>query len=181
MGVRGGGRDRGRCRDRDRQAWAPGVAQTELFPFRQGDEDEGGESERGAGGRGGPRGVFDFAVERQADYSIEPCSSELSDYYKLELAICGRADDTLYNLIKHDNIPNLKTSNFKEIREYKNKLNPCFTNEKRKEINDIKMKEQNNKKHRKHFKLDSLPFDKRTQDVILNRDAPIISRLTMKK
>ena len=46
-----------------------------------------------------------------------------------------------YNLIKFDNIPNVKPSDFKETNEYKNIINLCFTNAKRMEINYIKMKE----------------------------------------
>jgi hypothetical protein len=41
------------------------------------------------------------------DYANSPCLFELADYNKLELTKCRRADDTLYNLIKFDNIPNV--------------------------------------------------------------------------
>ncbi len=47
-------------------------------------------------------------IESQyTDYSNFPCLFELADYNKLQLTKCRRADDTLYNLIKFDNIPNV--------------------------------------------------------------------------
>ncbi len=51
---------------------------------------------------------------------------ELADYNKLILTKCRRADDTLYNIIKFDNIPNVKSSDFVETNEYKN-YNHIFT------------------------------------------------------
>jgi ATP-dependent exoDNAse (exonuclease V) alpha subunit len=39
------------------------------------------------------------------------------------------------------------------------------------------MKEVNNKYYRKGLKLDALKYDKRTQDVILNKGVPIISKI----
>ena len=53
------------------------------------------------------------------DYANSPCLFELADYNKIELTKCRRADDTLYNLIKFDNIPNVKPSDFTETNEYK--------------------------------------------------------------
>ena len=55
---------------------------------------------------------------------------ELADYNKLQLTKCRRADNTLYNLIKFDNIPNVKPSDFTETNEYKSDNNLCFTNKK---------------------------------------------------
>ena len=52
-----------------------------------------------------------------------------------------------------------------------------FTNNKRKEINQIKMKELYIKKYYKGLKLTALPYDKRTQDVILNEDVTIICKV----
>ncbi len=112
------------------------------------------------------------------DYSNAPCLFELADYNKLELTKCRRADDTLYNLIKFENIPNVKPSDFTETNEYKNDINLCFTNKKRIEINHIKMKEVYNKNCRKRgLKLDALPYDDRSQAVILYKETPIISKV----
>jgi hypothetical protein len=55
---------------------------------------------------------------------------ELADYNKIQLTKCRRADDTLYNLIKFDTIPNVKPSDFTETYEYKADINICFTNKK---------------------------------------------------
>ncbi len=51
------------------------------------------------------------------DYSNSHGLFELADYKKLQLTKCRRADDTLYNLIKLDNIPNVKPSDFTETNE----------------------------------------------------------------
>jgi len=112
------------------------------------------------------------------DYANSPCLFELADYNKLQLTKCRRADDTLYNLIKFDNIPNVKPSDFTETNEYKNDINLCFTNKKRIEINYIKMKELYNKKGRRRgLKLEGLSYDDRSQAVILYKETPIISKV----
>ena len=103
---------------------------------------------------------------------------ELADYNKLELTKCRRANDTLYNLVKFDNIPNVKPSDFIVTDQYKHNINLCFTNKKRIEINYIKMKELYNKKGRQRgLKLDGLPYDDRSQAVILYKSTPIISKV----
>ena len=99
---------------------------------------------------------------------------ELADYNKLILTKCRRADDTLYNLIKFDNIPNVKPSDFTETNEYKNDVHICYTNKKRMEINFIKMKELYKKKYYHGLKLEGLNYDDRSQAVILNIGVPII-------
>jgi hypothetical protein len=58
---------------------------------------------------------------------------ELADYKK-ELTKCRSADDKLYNLIKFDNIPNLKQSDSTETDEYKNDVHICYTNKKRMDL-----------------------------------------------
>jgi ATP-dependent exoDNAse (exonuclease V) alpha subunit len=47
------------------------------------------------------------------DYSNSPCLFELADYNKLDLIECHSTDDTLYNLIKVDNIPNVEPSDYR--------------------------------------------------------------------
>ena len=116
-------------------------------------------------------------ISHRTDYSNAPCLFELADYNKIQLTKCRRADDTLYNLVKFDNVPTLKPSDFTQINEYTNNINLCFTNEKRKEINYIKMKEVFRKKHRKGLKLDALSYDERSQAVILNKGVPIICKV----
>ncbi len=111
------------------------------------------------------------------DYSNSPGLFELADYNKLQLTKCRRADDTLYNLIKFDNIPNVKPSGFTETNEYKNNIHICYTNKKRIEINHIKIKELYKKKDYHGLKLDGLPYDDRSQAVVLNKGVPIISKV----
>ncbi len=53
------------------------------------------------------------------DYSNSPCLFELADYNKLQFTKFKCVADTLYNLIKFDNIPNVKPSDFTETNEYK--------------------------------------------------------------
>ena len=67
-------------------------------------------------------------ISKYTDYADSPCLFELADYNNLQITKCRRADDTLYNLIKFDNIPNVKPSDFIETDEYKNDINICFTN-----------------------------------------------------
>ncbi len=50
------------------------------------------------------------------------CLFELADYNKLQSTKCRSADNTLYNSVKFDNIPNAKPSDFKETSEYKNDI-----------------------------------------------------------
>jgi ATP-dependent exoDNAse (exonuclease V) alpha subunit len=77
-------------------------------------------------------------ISIHTDYSNSPCLFELADYNKIQLTKCRRADDTLYNLIKFDNISNVKPSDFTETNEYKNYVHICYTNNKRMEFNFIK-------------------------------------------
>ena len=116
-------------------------------------------------------------ISVHTDYANAPCLFELADYNKLELTKCRRADDKLYNLIKFDNIPNVKPSDFTETDNYNNNIHVCFTNKKRIEINHIKMKELYKKKSRHGLKLDGLSYDDRSQAVILNKGVPIISKV----
>ena len=102
---------------------------------------------------------------------------ERADYNKLKLTKCRRADFELYNLIKFDNIPHVKPSDFTETNEYKHDINLCFTNKKRIEINYIKMKEVCRKKHEKGLVLEGLSYDDRSQAVMLFKGTPIISKV----
>jgi len=116
-------------------------------------------------------------ISPKTDYANSPCLFELADYNKVQLTICRRANAKLYNLIKFDNIPNVKPSDFTETNEYKNNIHICFTNNKRMEINHIKMKELYKKKYRKGLEIEGLSYDDRSQAVILNKGVPIISKV----
>jgi hypothetical protein len=62
-------------------------------------------------------------ISQRTDYANSPCLFELADYNKIQLTKCRRADDTLYNLVKFDNVPKLKPSDFTETNEYTNAIN----------------------------------------------------------
>ncbi len=116
-------------------------------------------------------------ISIHTDYSNSPCLFELADYNKLQLTKWRRADDTLYNLIKFNNIPIVKPSDFTETNEYKNNVHICYSNKKRIEINYIKMKKLYNQNYRKGLKVDALDYDDRSQAVVLNKEMPIISKV----
>ena len=62
-------------------------------------------------------------IPYNTDYANSPCLFELADYNKVQVTKCRHADDTPYNLIKFDNISNLKPSDFHEINKYINDIN----------------------------------------------------------
>ena len=68
-------------------------------------------------------------------------------------------------------------SDFNEANQYINDVNICFTNNKRKEINQIKMQQLYNKYSRHGLRIAALSYDDRSQDVILNKTMPIISKV----
>ena len=83
-------------------------------------------------------------IPYNTDYANSPCLFELADYNKIQLTKCRRADDTLYNLVKFDNIPNLKPSDFNETNKY---------------INDVKIWHNFNFKRESHlFKRERFYF-----------------------
>ncbi len=55
-------------------------------------------------------------ISQYTDYANSPCLFELSDYNKIQLTKCRRADDKLYNLIQFNNVPNLKISDAVSVR-----------------------------------------------------------------
>ncbi len=73
-------------------------------------------------------------ISQYKDHFNAPCLFELAEYNKIQLTKCRRANDTLYNLIQFDNVPNLNTSDFKETKKFNNNIKLCFTNGKRKLI-----------------------------------------------
>ncbi len=74
------------------------------------------------------------------NYSRKPAIYELCNFNQVKSTKCRRADDTLFNLIKFDNIPNLTPTDFKmssHITEYDVHL--CYTNKLRIRINTALM------------------------------------------
>ena len=68
-------------------------------------------------------------ISQHTYYANSPCLLEIADYIQSQLTKCRRADDTLYNLSKFDNVQELKPSDFTETNEYqyKNDINICFS------------------------------------------------------
>ena len=116
-------------------------------------------------------------ISQFTDYANSPCLFELADFNKIQLTICRRSNDELFNLLQFDNIQNLKTSDFTETKEYNNNIHICFTNDKRKEINHIMMNKLYHAKNRNGFRIHQLIYDDRSQDMILNINMPIISKV----
>jgi ATP-dependent exoDNAse (exonuclease V) alpha subunit len=121
--------------------------------------------------------VVNDRISSNTDYSNSPCLFELADYNKIQLTICRRSDDTLFKLLQFDNIKNLKSNHFTETKEYINNFHICYTNETRKNINEIKMKELYNKKSRHGLFIPKNTYDDRSQDMILNSGMPIIAKI----
>ena len=113
------------------------------------------------------------------DYNNSYVLKELCDDNNLQLSKCRRSDDKLFNLIQFDNIPNLTDNNFDKN---KTDMNICWTNMKRKEINEEYMKKAFEKaKTSNYIKLDKLPYDDNSQDVKLVNKTPIIGRVNNSK
>lgn len=102
---------------------------------------------------------------------------EICDSNKLILSKCRRCDNTLFNLIKPENIPNIRKEQFG------NKFTErhiCWTNAKRIAINNICMKSYIKKKKIKPLILEKLSYDKNSQRVMLATGMNVISRINAK-
>ena len=112
------------------------------------------------------------------NYKTSLALFELCDGNRLQLDKCRRADKEMYDLCSDKNIPTISKHNFEN--KYCD-FNICFTNKKRKEINDKVMKDKykiRKPKSGKFLKLDKFYFDDNSQDVILMSNTPLISRKT---
>ncbi len=79
-------------------------------------------------------------ISPEYNYARNPAIYELCNFNKIELTKGRRADDTLFNLIKFDNIPNLTPTDFNitpYVTDYDVHL--CYTNKRRIEINKALM------------------------------------------
>ena len=120
--------------------------------------------------------INDLQIYNYKDASI---LKELCDNNIIKLSKCRRSDDTLFNLIQFDNIPNLEKSNF---NKNETDINICWTNEKRKSVNDKYMKLAYKKdRTRYYFKIPKLQYDENSQDVILVRKTPLIAKVNNSK
>ncbi len=116
------------------------------------------------------------------DYQNSRALYELVDGNKVHLTLCRRSDDKLYNLCR-----DVRKERPVEISEYVSRnwtsfKNICFTNDKRKEINAIKIEEFIQQQGpNETFPVEALKFDKNTQNYQLCQGMPLISRVNKKK
>ena len=103
---------------------------------------------------------------------------DLCDCNRLELSICRRSDDTLFNMCKFKNIMNIKKSNFNSKQTSK-----CisFLHKTRIEINNKCMNEKIKKYKEKALRWEKNKFDPHSQDVKLLPGMPIICKKNCKK
>lgn len=97
---------------------------------------------------------------------------ELCSGFRVELMQCRRADDKLYNLLK-----NVNTINTSIFTDKLNKINLAYTNKKCQQINKIFMTKN---KESNSIYLDKLPNNKKSQDVIISSNMPIIAKINKK-
>jgi ATP-dependent exoDNAse (exonuclease V) alpha subunit len=113
------------------------------------------------------------------DYKNTCIIKELCDSNNLQLTKCRRSDDKLFKLIQFDNIPNVTPDDFSNKES---DVNICWTNAKRKEINEQYMKAAKKKrKDTNYIKLDKLPYDDNSQDVTLVNKIPVTSKVNNSK
>ena len=113
------------------------------------------------------------------DYKSTCIIKELCDNNNLQLTKCRRSDDKLFNLIQFDNIPNLTQDNF---NEKESDVNICWTNAKRKQINEKYMNAAWKKaKTKNYIKLEKLAYDENSQDVTLVSKTPVIAKVNNSK
>jgi DNA polymerase III delta prime subunit len=113
------------------------------------------------------------------DYKSTCIIKELCDNNNLQLTKCRRSDDKLFNLIQFDNIPNLTQDNF---NEKESDVNICWTNAKRKQINEKYMNAAWKKaKTKNYIKLEKLAYDDNSQDVTLVSKTPVIAKVNNSK
>ena len=110
------------------------------------------------------------------DYQNSPAFFELCDSNMLKLTKCRRSDQKLFDLIQFENIPNVKKTDFNTTNNFDNDIHICFTNNMRKHINHIKMK-QLATKTKKCLRLSAQKHCEKSQDVFLNVSTPIISKI----
>ena len=114
--------------------------------------------------------------KKEFDYKNSYVLWELCGGNRINLTTCRRSDDTLFNMLEDKNIMKLTKNDFNRSMT---DIHICYTNNKRKEINKEMMKQKS--KDKKHvIKLDAIPTDDRTQDVLLYVGCPVIAKKNCK-
>lgn len=121
------------------------------------------------------------------DYEHSAALHELCDGNKVQLTLCRRSDDTLFNMCKSENIENVVADQFNHRFTWRH---ICFTNKKRIAINDkcmnlycqdaINDAKQRKKKAPVVVELKKLSYDGNSQDVKLMPGMPVIARVNKK-
>jgi hypothetical protein len=119
-------------------------------------------------------------ISKSTDYSKSPALFELCNSNVIYLTICRRADKQFFDKVSYKNISNLKPTDFKTTHTFNTQVHLSFTNKKRKEVNEIMMKKVWDARGRKGLLLPSLPYDKMSQEVRLNKYMPVISKINSK-
>ena len=109
------------------------------------------------------------------DYENSLALKELTDFNKLELTTCRRSDDKLFKVCDFDNIMSVDKHQFN--RKIK-KMNICYTNKKRIEINEICM---NRYKPENYKVIDENKVNDQSQVMFIYKDLPIICKVTDEK
>ena len=115
---------------------------------------------------------------KHCDYENSSALKELCECNMLHLTKCRRSDDKLFNMCKEENIGKVKASDFGS------KLTDrhiCYTNEKRKELNEQMMNKEAKTKASRYkatvIELKALEYDSNSQDVKVFTGLPIIARV----
>jgi hypothetical protein len=125
----------------------------------------------------------------KCNYKNSPALFELSQGNRLSLTKCRRSDDELFNMLKIENINNLKASDFGDKFTGKHL---SFTHKTRISVNKIMMEKmkaqiQNENRGKKksidsnYIELNKMKNDPHSQDVILFKGMPIISKVNNKE
>ena len=112
------------------------------------------------------------------DYSNSQALLELCDFNKLQLSICRRSDDVLFNMCKFENIMNIDKSVFESVYTERHL---SFTNKRRIEVNDNCMNIRAKKYHKKITFLAANKHDPDSQDVKLMPLVPVICKANDKE
>ena len=118
-------------------------------------------------------------VKDRANYNYKNSLAlfELVDGNRLQLTLCRRSNDELFNMLLPENINKIKKSDFEHVHH---ELNLSFTNKKRIQINELHMNKFVSRKKKAGLTLEKLSYDPNSQNVKLLAGMPIIARKNSK-
>jgi hypothetical protein len=115
------------------------------------------------------------------NYEDSSALRELCNNNMIHLTKCRRSDDRLFKLCQPANIGNIKTS---EFGSKITKRHICFTNKKRKELNEQMMESEAKVKEARNkatvIELEALDYDDNSQNVRVYAGLPVIARVNCK-